>query len=135
MGIINEELEALIRYRIKKAQETYDEAIGISKIGMWNLAANRLYYTLFHACNALLIAYGITAKSHAGIIRMIGLNFVSTGKLTIEDGKLLSLLYNMRQSGDYDDLFDWDQSQVEPYFEPTKELLNKVISLINNRQS
>jgi uncharacterized protein (UPF0332 family) len=133
MGKIDNELDALIQYRVKKARETFDEALDVAKLERWNLAANRLYYTLFHACNALLVAYGLNAKTHSGIIRMVGLNFVSTNKLTSDEGKLLSILYNMRQSGDYDDLFDWDKAQVEPYFKPTLELLNKIISLIENR--
>lgn len=36
----------------------------------------------------------------------------------------------MRQSGDYDDLFDWAEEDILPLFEPTERLLEKISALI-----
>ena len=38
----------------------------------------------------------------------------------------------MRQTGDYDDCFDFTQEDVEPYFEKTSALINKLSSLIKD---
>ena len=36
----------------------------------------------------------------------------------------------MKHTGDYDDLFDWTQIQVEPLLKPTKMLLEKIKLLV-----
>ena len=79
---------------------------------------------------ALLLDKGIHFKSHAGAIRAIGLHFVSNDSLSSEEGKLISRLQSMRSSGDYDDLFDWTQEKVQPLFEPTRGLLEKMRQMI-----
>ena len=50
--------------------------------------------------------------------------------MTRDDGRLVSRLQNMRQSGDYDDLFDWEEEDISPLFEPTNKLLEKMYALI-----
>lgn len=39
--------EDLIRYRLEKADKTFEEAESLAKGGYWNGAANRLYYSCF----------------------------------------------------------------------------------------
>lgn len=56
--------------------------------------------------------------------------FVKTEILTKEDGTLISTLFNMRNTDDYDDMFDWNESQVSPLIEPTRHLLAKIGTLI-----
>lgn len=54
--------------------------------------------------SALLVDKGFIARSHSGVIHIIGSEFVKKDFLSKEDGRLISRLFNMRQSGDYDDL-------------------------------
>ena len=110
---------------------TYTEALDNAQLGHWTLAANRLYYAMFYMSAALLLNRGIHFKSHAGAIRAIGLHFVTAGQLTKEEGRLIFQLQNMRISGDYDDLFDWSEETVKPFFEPTMALLQKLRGFIN----
>jgi len=56
--------------------------------------------------------------------------FVRTEILSKEDGSLISTLFNMRNTGDYDDMFDWDESQVSPLIEPTHTLMAKIERMI-----
>lgn len=131
MGLTDEEKLALVTYRVSKSKEVFKEATDVASLGHWNLAVNRLYYAVFHACSALLLAEGHVAHTHSGIMRIMMLNFVKSERLTKDDGRLISSLFNMRQTGDYDDLFDWDQLNVEPLITPTRALLNKLYSLIH----
>ena len=75
----------------------------LSKESHFNAAINRLYYACFYAASALMVAYGLTASSHAGVKTMIGMHFVSKGLLSNEQGKAFSRLFEIRHSGDYDD--------------------------------
>lgn len=62
----------LVHYRIEKAYKSFDEAKGVAKLKYWNLTGNRLYYTVFHMASALLLDKGFTAKTHAGVIHLVG---------------------------------------------------------------
>ncbi|MBQ8009065.1 MAG: HEPN domain-containing protein [Bacteroidaceae bacterium] len=130
MALTDEERQVLVEYRTQKAKDTLIEAKDNAKLNHWSLAANRLYYALFHMASALLISKGISTKTHSGTIRLLGKEFVQTGLLEKEDGNLISRLQNMRQSGDYDDLFDWTEEDVSPLIDKTASLLAKMENLL-----
>lgn len=131
MTLQSDERRAIVSYRLDKANKTLKEVDDIGKLGYWNLAANRLYYATYYACAALLINAGIDASTHKGVIRMIGMHFVLNGMLTEEDSKLLGRLFTMRQTGDYEDLFDWEDDDVTPLIPRVKGLINRILNLIN----
>jgi len=133
MALDKEEKYEIIKYRIEKAERTLIEAKDCASLGHWTLSANRLYYSLFYMSNALLVDKGMFAKTHAGIIAKINEHFVKSGLLTREEGRTISILQNMRNSGDYDDRFEWTEEDVTPFFEKTRRLLDKLKSLIDNR--
>lgn len=125
-----EEKRAIIQYRMQKAYNSLTEARDNGEMGHWTLAASRLYYAAYYALSALLTVRNIVTRTHAGLIRVVGLEFVSKEVLTKEEGKLLSRLFDMRQSGDYDDFFEWTEEDVRPYFEKTEQLIHKIEELI-----
>lgn len=96
----------------------------------WNLAANRLYYSVFYICEALLLSHQISTSSHAGVSRMMHLNFVKKGILTEDEGALLGKLFRMRQAGDYDDLWYWTKKEILPLVPETKSLIARIEGLI-----
>ncbi|MDE6521689.1 MAG: HEPN domain-containing protein [Muribaculaceae bacterium] len=110
------------------------EAVDIGRLGYWNLAANRLYYAAYYASAALLIHNGIEASSHKGIVRMIGMTFVRQGILNSEDSQLIGRLFTMRQTGDYEDLFDWKESDVSPMYLPVKDYIERIESIISTTE-
>lgn len=66
--------------------------------------------------SALMIDKGFSTKSHAGLICLLGQEFVKRGLLNKDDARLASWLMNMRQTGDYDDMFDWEKEDILPLF-------------------
>ena len=113
----------LVHYRIEKAYKSFDEAKGVAKLKYWNLTGNRLYYTVFHMASALLLDKGFTAKTHAGVIHLLDRTY----------GKLFSRLYELRQSGDYDDTFDATEEEVLPYFEKVENFVKDMEALITHK--
>ena len=69
-------------------------------------------------------------RTHAGMIAKIHEHFVKTGILTKEEGRTISILQNMRHSGDYDDCFEWEEDDVRPFFKKTQDLIEKIKGLI-----
>ena len=86
----------LVKYRIKRAIETLTEAKKLFELEYYNTCINRLYYACFYAVNALLIKNDIAVSSHNGARQMFGLHFVKEGKISKEDGKLFSDLFDRR---------------------------------------
>lgn len=125
-----EEKKAVIKYRIEKAYKTYEETEAVARMGYWNLAGNRLYYSFYHMASALMLDKGFTARKHAGLIHLFGEKFVLPGLTDNTYGRFVSRLFELRQSGDYDDLFDATEDEVRPYFEKIKELLKDLRQLI-----
>ena len=41
-------------------------------------------------------------------------------------GQLLSELFDWRQKGDYENIFDYDKESVQPLFIPVEEMLNVI---------
>lgn len=131
MPLSIDEKKAIISYRIQKAKATMIEAQDNAKLGHWNLVANRLYYAAFHIITALLTDKGLFSKTHNGVICLFGQAFVEKELVTKEDARLVSRLQNMRKSGDYDDLFDWTEEDVNPLVDKTEELILKIERLIS----
>lgn len=96
----------IVRYRIDNAQSTLAEVNVHIQNRFYNTAVNRMYYACYYAASALLIANGVTTKSHDGVKQMFGLHFIKTGVLPRHLSSIYSTLFKRRLSGDYDDMFD-----------------------------
>lgn len=130
MELTDDERNALVCYRVQKAKDVLSEAVDVAGLSHWNLTVNRLYHAIYHICSALLLAKGFEARTHSGVIQIMMREFVKTEVLTKEDGALISTLFNMCNTGDYGDMFDWNELQVSPLIEPTRHLLAKIETLI-----
>ena len=120
----------LIRYRLDRANETYEEAVIMKREKHWNTCANRLYYSCFYAVIALLEKYEYTASKHSGVKSLFNRHFVKTGKVSKELGKLFNILFDARQEGDYIDFVYFDEEIVEPWILKVKEFISTISSLL-----
>ena len=130
MGLTTDERQSIVKYRVENAQKALTEAKTIMGIGLWNLVANRLYYSLYYACTALLIQNQIVVHTHAGMLTLINQHFVQTGQLSRDDGRLLKKMYTLRQEGDYEDFVEVTDDEIKMYFPLVETLLNKILALI-----
>lgn len=89
-------------------------------------------YSIFYAVNALLVMNEIQTKSHSATKSQFSLYFVKTGKFDKKYGKLLSELFDWRQKGDYENIFDYDNDSVQPLFKPVNEMIKLIEEEINN---
>jgi uncharacterized protein (UPF0332 family) len=128
----NEERIEYVNYRIETAYQTFEAAKVLSDNGFWNSAVNRLYYSLFYAVNALLVFNEIQTKSHSSTKSQFSLHFIKNGKLDKKYGRLLSELFDWRQKGDYENIFDYKQDDVLPLFPQVREMIEKIENEIKN---
>ncbi len=62
---------------------------------------------------------------------MMNLHFVKNNIISKSDARLLLDLFNMRQTGDYDDIFDWTENDIVPLLPDVESFVSKIIALIN----
>ena len=125
-------LDDVIKYRIHRAWDTFDDAKILAENQKWNSSINRLYYATFYAVIALLLNEGVKTTTHNGVKTAFSAHFIKKGIISKEYGKIYSQLFIWRQKGDYDDLFDFNSEKVLPYFVPVKELIQLIENMINN---
>lgn len=123
--------EDYIQYRFHRSEETFDEALILAENEKWNTVVNRLYYSCFYAVIALLLKHNFETQTHDGARIQFGLHFIKTGKIDKKYGKLFTKLFDLRQKGDYGDLFDHDEKIVKPLIGQTKEFIEEIKKHIN----
>lgn len=113
----------IVKYRLSRAKDSFDDANILAENNRWNSTINRLYYAAYYAVSAILLSENVNPQTHNGIKSKFSEYFIITEKILKKYGKIYSQLFSWRQKGDYDDLFDFDEDKVLPYFEPVKELI------------
>ena len=124
------ERDEYVRYRLEKAEETYEVAELLIENEKWNSAVNRLYYAAYYAVSGLLVKNGINSKTHPGVKTQFLLHFIKTVKIDIVLGKVYADLFDWSQKGDYGDFFDFTEEDLNSILKPTKELLESIKSEI-----
>ena len=135
MSLTNEERAAIVDLRTEKARRAYLEAKGNVDLKFWETVANRLYYAAYNAVTALLIANGNSAQTHSGVRHIFGLKFIKTELLPAEIGRLYHNLFTLRQTGDYDDVYELTEETVLPFVEPTGQFIDTVTGLARQKCS
>lgn len=133
MSLTDEERNTLVALELKKARETYEDIgilIGANRL---NSAANRMYYTVFHAVSALLIYDGHHVNTHKGSHALFSQYYIKTGILPREYGQLYNQLQTMREESDYNCAYDVVMDELQLRLEPIKNLIDDIERIVNNK--
>ncbi len=120
----------LVSLQTEKAKRFLTQADEMANLKHWDLAANRYYYACFHAVQALFIAKGVNAHTHAGINTQFSLHFVKTGVVDISYGSFLARMFQLRQKADYNCAYEVSESEVQEIVELTHNFVKTIISMI-----
>jgi len=129
----NNEKANLIAYKLERARSTLLEGELMFNNNFYNAAVNRIYYAYFYAVSALLLNNEIKARKHSGVIQMFGLHFVATGIISKETGKFYTEVFDMRSSGDYEDLICFIADDVTPLIAPARQLINEIEEVLSEK--
>ena len=122
---MNEDLQALIEYRLTQASESLEEARVLLEGGMsFRSVMNRLYYAMFYAVLALLHKRRLGTSKHTGAISLFDREFIKSGLFDKELSKALHRAFELRQRGDY-------LAQTEVQKEDVDEMFPKAINFVN----
>lgn len=123
----------LVKYRLIRSKDTLDDARILAENQRWNSAINRLYYASYYAVMALLLDTDHNPTTHNGAKSNFNEYFVKSNLIDKEFGRIYSQLFTWRQKGDYDDLFDFTEDKVMPYFKPVADLISIIEQLITRK--
>lgn len=130
MGLTDDERSLLVSLRLNKSKKFLFEAERMLSLELWDLAANRFYYSCFHAAQALLVCYGLYAHTHAGTLGVFGMHFVKNGRISKEHGAFFSRMEQLRMKADYNCEYDVSKGDVESMLEPTRAFIEAIEHLI-----
>jgi uncharacterized protein (UPF0332 family) len=132
MKLTEIERNTLVKYRLERSNDTLlDVELAIQNM-RWHNAANRLYYACYYAAVALLIKDGHIAHTHNGVKSILGLHYIVEGKIDENLMKAYRRMFNLRQTGDYDDLAEITEDEILDLLEPAKQFISTVKNLISN---
>ncbi len=103
--MLDEGRKDLAKLRLDNANERLSFIPAILEIGDYKTAANRSYYAIFYAMRAVLALDGFDSKKHSGIIAEFRKNYIKTGIFEDEMSDIISDLFEVRASSDYDDFY------------------------------
>ena len=131
MSLDKEKRDTVVSLEIAKAFTTQEEVDLLVEKVYWNAAANRLYYSVFHAVSALLIHDGIRIKSHKGAGVMLNQHYIQTNKISPELGKLYRRLELMREESDYNCFYNTSPEELKKELEPARELIKTIAKMVS----
>ena len=130
MKLNEEERQIMVNLEYERACSCLKQAEGNASMDFWDVVVNRLYYAVFHAVSALLIKDGHNVSTHKGTLVMFGEHYVKTGIFPTDASKLYIKLQTMREKSDYNCVYFTTPDEMLPLFEPVREFISKVGSLI-----
>ncbi len=130
MTLSAEDRNTIVNNRIEKSKQTLNEAKQIIELELWPAAANRLYYAAYNIVTALLIQNGYTTQTHAGVIRLFSQHYIKTEIVPYETGRTYTQLFELRQSGDYDDWRILKDIDILPMLERTETFIQTIQQLL-----
>lgn len=129
-----ESRDSLIAYRIERAYGSLKEAELMAQGEFYNAAINRLYYACYYMAVALFLKNNISAQTHSGVKTMLGMHFISKGKLSISASKIFATLFEKRHSSDYDAFVYCDKEMVDDLYPKAEAFIEEVKGLIENTE-
>ena len=77
-----------------------------------DFAVNRIYYACFYAASAVLLKSGKKFVKHSGLRGAVHQDLVKPGMLDASWGRGYDRIFESRQSGDYLELYEFEEAQV-----------------------
>ena len=131
----NKQLRDMALYRLEKAKSALNASKKTLELKMYDTAANRSYYAIFHAARAVLALNGEDYKKHSGVISNFQKNYIKTGLLEKNLSNIIKLAFDIRNECDYEDFYIISRDDVirqvaeaEIFLSHIEEYLNKELN-------
>ena len=126
----NKDKSNLIKYRLQQAIDTI-EVVDILIINKkYPAAVNKIYYGIFYSLLALALKFDFESSKHQQLIGWFNKEFIQTGKVEKNYGRVLRKAYENRTTGDYDTFIEFEKNDVVQLFEEMKQFIIRIEKLL-----
>ena len=112
MSLKEQDRRVMVALELEKSAKTWGQLEVQIANEVWELAANRLYYALFHAVSALLISDSREVASHKGAAIRFHQYYVREGIFSINEGAFYSQMETLREKADYNCFFQVSEAEI-----------------------
>lgn len=98
---------------LQKALEKLNSARILQRNGLYDDAASRAYYAMFHSAKAVLSRMNISPKTHRGVITAFGEHLIKRGIIERSLGENLRRAKDIREKGDYSPYYTTPEDVAE----------------------
>jgi uncharacterized protein (UPF0332 family) len=116
---------------LTRARESFEEAKILADSGHWNTCVSRLYYSCFYSASALLQKHGLSSSKHSGVRSLFNNRFARTGIVTKDVSAIYNDLFDRRQESDYGPFFEFEETDVKPWFTEVEIFIDATTKLAN----
>lgn len=125
----------LCRYRLEKAKAFLRDSQKTLNLEMFETAANRSYYAIFHAVRALLALESKDFSKHSGVISYFQLTYIKSGILPVEMSAIIKSAFSLRSESDCKDFYVISNEDVIRQVEDAVKFVNFISEYIENELS
>ena len=116
--------EREVRELWRRAEDSLSAAEKLVADGYADIAASRAYYAAFHAASALLLSKeGVTYTKHSAVLAHLHKEYIKTGRLPRDVGRIVNALYDIRHIGDYGGPAHVQSEQAEQAIEDARRAM------------
>mgnify|MGYP004484416901 FL=1 len=119
--------------RFDHAKECLQDAKLLLAGESYRSAANRAYYTVFHAKRAVLALDGVDMKHHSGIISEFRKRYIKTGVFNASLSGIISELSSIREGSDYNDFFIVSKAETVQQVQAAEEFLTEIQAYLSTQ--
>jgi uncharacterized protein len=120
-----------IDYKLLRAEDALKAATALLKEELWLDALSKIYYAAFYIVSALLINMKLNPKTHGGAKGLFHKEFILTGIIDKEFGRLYDTLLAKRFEADYEDFAIIEDENLPSYLESVKDFFEKAKIILN----
>lgn len=122
--------DIIARDWIEKSEATLKAAEILLREKMLVACVNRLYYAAFYAVSAALAKSGREYGKHTAVRAALHREYVKSGKIPFDCGKIYDRLFDDRQEGDYTPRTSFKEEEIKRLLEETRTFLGLFKRLI-----
>lgn len=120
----------LINLIVERAIATLDDSEFLIENKKYNIAVNRLYYSIYYSLTALAEIYNFETSKHSQLIGWFNKTFIITDKIDRKYGKIVHNLFDYRIKADYDIYSNFNKIQIDDMFMQTKSFITVIIDFV-----
>ena len=128
-----EELINIVNYRVETSYSAINESESHLSNGFLNTAMNRVYYAGFYIVSALAALDNFSTAKHKQLIGYFNREYINSGRVDPEVGKILRTSYDRRQAADYHDFVYLTKTQIDDYRVRMAEFIKQVDLIIKEK--